>query len=142
MLAGLEVPPAFEVERVITAVLADLRSGYQGVVVDSPPGGGKSSLVVHAAIDLAIVGEPLIIIAQPNDQVDDVIDRPAQKAPEARMGWLSAADYKPLDRLEGHEVVRGAAKAADLGGPAVIIGTAAKCATVTEGALTRIEGNS
>ncbi|MER6591884.1 AAA family ATPase, partial [Micromonospora purpureochromogenes] len=134
MLAGLEVPPAVEAERVITAVLADLRSGaHRGVVVDSPPGAGKSTLVVRAAAELAVAGEPLIIIAQTNEQVDDLIDRLARKAPELRIGRLSAADYRPSNRVKEHETVKVAAKVADLGGPAVIIGTAAKWATVTEG---------
>jgi tRNA(Met) C34 N-acetyltransferase TmcA len=134
MRAGLEMPPAVEAERVITAVLADLRSGeHRGVVVDSPPGAGKSTLVVRAAVELAAAGEPLIIIAQTNEQVDDLIDRLARKAPELRIGRLSAADYKPSERVRGHETVRVAAKVADLGGPAVIIGTAAKWATVADG---------
>ncbi|MGK5443251.1 AAA domain-containing protein [Micromonospora sp. URMC 105] len=134
MLAALELPPAVEAERVITAVLADLRSAtHRGVVVDSPPGAGKSTLVVRAAVDLATTGEPLIIIAQTNEQVDDLIDRLARKAPELRIGRLSAADYQPSDRVKGRETVKVAAKVADLGGPAVIIGTAAKWATVTEG---------
>ncbi|MEU5722815.1 AAA domain-containing protein [Micromonospora sp. NPDC047738] len=134
MLAGLSVPPAVEAERVITAVLADLRSGdHRGVVVDSPPGAGKSTLVVRAAVELATAGEPLIIIAQTNEQVDDLIDRLARKAPELRIGRLSATDYKPTDRVEGHETVRVAAKVADLAASAVIIGTAAKWATVAEG---------
>ncbi|MEH0818552.1 MULTISPECIES: AAA domain-containing protein [unclassified Micromonospora] len=134
MLAGLELPPAVEAERVIAAVLADLRSGnHRGVVVDSPPGAGKSTLVVRAAVDLATTGEPLIIIAQTNEQVDDLIDRLARKAPELRIGRLSAADYQPSERVKGHETVKVAAKIADLGGPAVIVGTAAKWATVTDG---------
>ncbi|KAB1156479.1 AAA family ATPase [Micromonospora sp. DT46] len=134
MRSGLEVPPAVEAERVIAAVLADLRSGdHRGVVVDSPPGAGKSTLVVRAAVELAAAGEPLIIIAQTNEQVDDLIDRLARKAPELRIGRLSAADYRPSERVRGHETVRVAAKVADLGGPAVIIGTAAKWATVAEG---------
>ncbi|MCW3815902.1 AAA family ATPase [Micromonospora sp. DR5-3] len=134
MLAGLSVPPAVEAERVITAVLADLRSGaHRGVVVDSPPGAGKSTLVVRAAVELAAAGEPLIIIAQTNEQVDDLIDRLARKAPELRIGRLSATDYKPTDRVESHETVRVAAKVADLAASAVIIGTAAKWATVAEG---------
>ncbi|MEV5690925.1 AAA family ATPase [Micromonospora globbae] len=132
VLTGLELPPAVEAERVITAVLADLRSGdHRGVVVDSPPGAGKSTLVVRAAVELADAGEPLIIVAQTNEQVDDLIDRLARKAPELRIGRLSATDYRPSARVEGH--ARVAAKVADLGGPAVIIGTAAKWATVTEG---------
>ncbi|SCL53469.1 Part of AAA domain-containing protein [Micromonospora citrea] len=134
MRAGLEVPPAVEAERVVTAVLADLRSGaHRGVVVDSPPGAGKSTLVVRAAVELAAAGEPLIIVAQTNEQVDDLIDRLARKAPELRIGRLSAGDYRPSERVRGHETVRVAAKVADLGGPAVIIGTAAKWATVAEG---------
>lgn len=130
----LAVPPNIEAERVITAVLADLRCGdHRGVVVDSPPGAGKSTLVVRAATELATTGEPLIIIAQTNEQVDDLIDRLVRKAPELRIGRLSATDYQPSDRVKGHATVRVAAKVADLGGPAAIIGTAAKWATVAEG---------
>ncbi|MEU2612104.1 AAA domain-containing protein [Micromonospora sp. NPDC007271] len=134
MLAGLSVPPAVEAERVITAVLADLRSGaHRGVVVDSPPGAGKSTLVVRAAVELAAAGEPLIIVAQTNEQVDDLIDRLARKAPELPIGRLSATDYQPSERVAGHETVRVAAKVAGLAGAAVVIGTAAKWATVGEG---------
>ncbi|MCW3839130.1 AAA family ATPase, partial [Micromonospora yasonensis] len=134
MRAGLAVPPAVEAERVITAVLADLRSGdHRGVVVDSPPGAGKSTLVVRAATELAATGEPLIIVAQTNEQVDDLIDRLVRKAPELRIGRLSAADYRPSDRVKDHATVRVAAKVADLGGPTVTIGTAAKWATIAEG---------
>ncbi|NES15210.1 MULTISPECIES: AAA family ATPase [Micromonospora] len=134
MHAGLAVPPAVEAERVITAVLADLRSGeHRGVVVDSPPGAGKSTLVVRAATELAATGEPLIIVAQTNEQVDDLIDRLVRKAPELRIGRLSATDYRPSDRVRDHATVRVAAKVADLGDPAVVIGTAAKWATVAEG---------
>ncbi|NES30813.1 AAA family ATPase [Micromonospora terminaliae] len=134
MLADLAVPPAVEAERVITAVLADLRSGdHRGVVVDSPPGAGKSTLVVRAAAELAAAGEPLMVVAQTNEQVDDLIDRLARKAAELPIGRLSATDYQPTDRVKGHDTVRVAAKVADLGGAAVVIGTAAKWATVAEG---------
>ncbi|MBM7081233.1 AAA family ATPase [Micromonospora humidisoli] len=133
-MLGLEVPPAVEAERVVAAVLADLRSGdHRGVVVDSPPGAGKSTLVVRAAAELAAAGEPLMIVAQTNEQVDDLIDRLATKAPELRIGRLSATDYRPSERVRGHDTVRVASKVADLGDPAVTIGTAAKWATVTDG---------
>ncbi|RUL93202.1 AAA domain-containing protein [Verrucosispora sp. FIM060022] len=134
MRAEWDVPPGVEAERVITAVLADLRSGeHRGVVVDSPPGAGKSTLVVRAAVELAGAGEPLMVIAQTNEQVDDLIDRLARKAPELRVGRLSAGDYRPSARVRAHEQVRVAAKVTDLAASAVIIGTAAKWATVTEG---------
>ncbi|MER7591793.1 AAA domain-containing protein [Micromonospora sp. NPDC127501] len=127
-------PPSVQAERVITDVLADLRSGlHRGVVVDSPPGAGKSTLVVRAAAELARAGEALIVIAQTNEQVDDLIDRLAQKAPELHIGRLSATDYRATDRIKQYTTVRVAAKVADLGGPSVIIGTAAKWAMVSEG---------
>ncbi|WBB47441.1 AAA family ATPase [Verrucosispora sp. WMMA2044] len=123
-----------EAERVVRAVLADLHSGeHRGVVVDSPPGAGKSSLVVHAAIELARVGEPLIVIAQTNEQVDDLIDRLAQQAPDLHIGRLSANDYSATERIKRYATVRVAAKVADLGGPSIIIGTAAKWSRVSEG---------
>ncbi|MEU8051465.1 MULTISPECIES: AAA family ATPase [Micromonospora] len=133
-MLGLEVPPSVEAERVVNAVLADLRTGdHRGVVVDSPPGAGKSTLVVRAAVELAAAGEPLIIVAQTNEQVDDLIDRLARKAPGLRIGRLSATEYRPTDRVKDHPTVKVAAKVADLGEPAVVIGTAAKWAMVTEG---------
>ncbi|MBO4140889.1 ATP-binding protein [Micromonospora tulbaghiae] len=123
-----------EAEQVIQRVLRDLRHGtHRGVVVDSPPGAGKSTLVVRAAIETAATGDPLMIVAQTNEQVDDLIDRLGRRAPELRVGRLSATDYRPTERVTAHPSVRVAAKVADLGGPAVTIGTAAKWATVTEG---------
>ena len=125
---------ADEAEAAVAAVLADLRSGrHRGVVVDSPPGAGKSTLVVRAAVELASAGERLIIIAQTNEQVDDLIDRLATAAPQLRIGRLSRQDYLPSQRVKAHTNVHVATKVAELGDPAVIVGTAAKWATVTEG---------
>ncbi|MER7457504.1 AAA domain-containing protein [Micromonospora sp. NPDC126480] len=126
--------PSAQAEHVVTEVLADLRSGkHRGVVVDSPPGAGKSTLVVRAAIELARAGEPLIVIAQTNEQVDDLIDRLAQQAPDLHIGRLSANDYSATERIKRYATVRVAAKVPDLGGPSVIIGTAAKWSMVSEG---------
>ncbi|MEU8237649.1 AAA family ATPase [Actinoplanes missouriensis] len=126
--------PATEAATVITAVLSDLRSGRdRGVVVDSPPGAGKSTLVVRAAGEVAATGAPLMIVAQTNEQVDDLIERLGVRSPEVGVGRLSAVDYEPSDRVRAHPSCRVAAKVADLGSPAITIGTAAKWATVTEG---------
>ncbi|GAB3333746.1 hypothetical protein RMN56_06075 [Micromonospora halotolerans] len=136
MLAGLEVPPAVEAGRVITAVLAGLHSGsHSGVVFDSPPRAGKSTQVVRVAVEMAAAGEPLIIIGQTGEHVNDLIDRLAQKASDPGTGRFSAAVYTPSERVKGHETVRFGANVADLGGPAVIIGTAAKRACFPAPAL-------
>ncbi|MEE6311334.1 AAA domain-containing protein [Plantactinospora veratri] len=128
------MPPGEAARRVVGEVLADLHSGdHRGVVVDSPPGAGKSTLVVRAAGELAEAGEPLIVVAQTNEQVDDLIDRLAQAKPELAIGRLSANDYTATDRIKNYSTVRVAAKVADLGPSSVIIGTAAKWALVPEG---------
>lgn len=132
--AALPETPATEAARVIDAVLRDLAEAPQrGVVVDSPPGAGKSTLVVRAAGVIAAAGGPLMIVAQTNEQVDDLIERLGKASPELGVGRLSAVDYVPAERVREHPSCRVGAKVADLGGPAVTIGTAAKWATVSEG---------
>ncbi|WP_067496568.1 AAA family ATPase [Actinoplanes sp. TFC3] len=126
--------PGAEAARIVDAVLHDLATSvHRGVVVDSPPGAGKSTLVVRAAGVLAATGVPLMIVAQTNEQVDDLIARLAAASPELGVGRLSAVDYVATERVRAHPSCRVGAKVADLGGPAVTIGTAAKWATVTDG---------
>ncbi|MFI6011361.1 AAA domain-containing protein [Streptomyces sp. NPDC051243] len=110
------------------AILADTLHGTtRGVVVDSPPGAGKSTLVVRAALELADAGRPLMIVAQTNAQVDDLVLRLAEKSPELPVGRLHSSDADPYDKaLDDLPNVRKSAKAGDLGGLAVVISTAAK----------------
>jgi hypothetical protein len=128
------VSPAAEAAGATAAVLADLAvSAHRGVVVDSPPGAGKSTLVVRAAGELARAGDPLMIVAQTNEQVDDLIARLSVAFPELPVGRLSALDYVPSERVAGHPDCRVGAKVGDLRSPGITIATAAKWATVTEG---------
>jgi len=117
----------------VAAVMADLGRARRGVVVDSPPGAGKSTLVVRAAADLAAAGEPVMVVAQTNSQVDDLTDRLAEVTDERTIGRLSAADYVPAPRVTRHTSVSVATRIRDLAGCQVIVGTAAKWATVGEG---------
>jgi hypothetical protein len=127
--------PAAEAAGILEAVLTDLAtSEHRGIVVDSPPGAGKSTLVVRAAGELAATGEPLMIVAQTNEQVDDLIARLATASPTVSVGRLSAVDYVPSARVLAHPSCRVGAKVAELMSPAVTIGTAAKWATLSEGA--------
>lgn len=118
---------------ILPAVLADLTSGeHRGVVVDSPPGAGKSTLVVAAAAELAGGGAPLIVVAQTNEQVDDLAVRLARAAPGLPLGRLSAHSHQPSPLLAAHPSVRAGTSVGDLSGARVLIGTAAKWATVTD----------
>ncbi len=115
-------------------VMTDLQFGPgQGVVVDSPPGAGKSTLVVRAARHIAASGEPLAIVAQTNEQVDDLIANLATAAPDLPIGRLSAQGYVATPRIGTHRNVAVDTAVAGLGGAQVIVGTAAKWATLTSG---------
>jgi hypothetical protein len=142
---------------VLDQVTADLLSGaHRGVIVDSPPGAGKSTLVVELAKRLADTGEPVMVVAQTNEQVDDLVDRLATKhganaesAANAEngsagltIGRLSASGYVPTERVVRHlggpgavdESVKVAGKVTDLGAPAVTLATAAKWARIGDAA--------
>ena len=114
-------------------VLAALAAGHRGVVVDSPPGAGKSGLVARAAVTLASAGESVMVIAQTNEQVDDLIDRMASADPGLPVGRLSAQEYVSSTRISRHPGVSVSARAADLAGFPVTAGTAAKWATLAGG---------
>ncbi|MGA5196176.1 AAA family ATPase [Streptomyces exfoliatus] len=120
--------PSAEAGRATDAILADTLHGTsRGVVVDSPPGAGKSTLVVRAALELAAAGRPLMVVAQTNAQVDDLVLRLAEKEPELQVGRLHSNDSDPYDKaLDDLENVRKSAKAGELTGLPVVISTAAK----------------
>ncbi len=131
---GVGETPSQAAERVVTGVLADLRDGSQpGVVVDSPPGAGKSTLVVRAARTLASDGDQVMIVAQTNEQVDDLVHRLATADPRLAIGRLSASDYVKSERVTQHPQVVSDTSAAKLSTAAIVIGTAAKWSFVTEG---------
>ncbi|MFP3992214.1 AAA domain-containing protein [Streptomyces sp. E11-3] len=124
--------PGAAADEATRAILRDTLHGTaRGVVVDSPPGAGKSTLVVNAALELAAAGRPLMVVAQTNAQVDDLVLRLAEKQPELPVGRLHSSDADPYDKaLDDLANVRKSAKAADLAGLDVVISTAAKWAHV------------
>lgn len=132
-LGPAELAAAAEAE--VLAGLAGLGSrGSRGLVVDSPPGAGKSTLVVRAALELAGAGEPVMVVAQTNGQVDDLVDRLAIAAPGLMIGRLSAQEYAVSPQLARHvpRVVVGT-RVADVAGCPVVAGTASKWSMVNDG---------
>ncbi|WP_043649364.1 AAA domain-containing protein [Nocardia thailandica] len=124
---------AHAADTTVAGILTDLADPtHKAIVVDSPPGAGKSTLVVKAARQLAADGTQRMIVAQTNEQVDDLIARLAAAEPELRIGRLSAQGYRRAERID-LPTVRDSSKAADLEDCTVVIGTAAKWATLTEG---------
>jgi len=125
-----------EARAVIEAVAADLLSrAHRGVIVDSPPGAGKSTLVVELSGRLAATGERVMIVAQTNEQVDDLVARLAEAHPTLIIGRLTAGDYEVPERLAP---LRGpnlafSSKLPELAAAAIVLATAAKWALVKEG---------
>ncbi|MFB6622211.1 AAA domain-containing protein [Streptomyces sp. NPDC056374] len=120
--------PSAAAGRATADILAATLGGTaRGVVVDSPPGAGKSTLVVRAALELAAAGRPLMVVAQTNAQVDDLVLRLAEKEPDLEVGRLHSNDSDPYDKaLDDLENVRKSAKAGELTGLPVVLSTAAK----------------
>ncbi|MET8767624.1 AAA domain-containing protein [Streptomyces sp. NPDC004658] len=131
-MTTVDFDPGAAAGRATDAILHDTLHGTErGVVVDSPPGAGKSTLVVRAALELAGAGRPLMIVAQTNAQVDDLVLRLAEKNPELPVGRLHSSDADAYDAaLDALPQVRTSAKAADLNGLPVVLSTAAKWAHV------------
>ena len=125
-----------EARAVIEAVAADLLSrAHRGVIVDSPPGAGKSTLVVELSGRLAATGERVMIVAQTNEQVDDLVARLAVAHPTLIIGRLTAGDYEVPERLAP---LRGpnlafSSKLPELAPAGIVLATAAKWALVKEG---------
>ncbi|MFI6404327.1 AAA domain-containing protein [Streptomyces sp. NPDC050548] len=132
MSAHTAFDPGAEAGRATDAILRDTLHGTaRGVVVDSPPGAGKSTLVVRAALELADAGRPLMVVAQTNAQVDDLVVRLAEQNGELPVGRLHSSDADPYDKaLDELPNVRKSAKAGELAGLPVVISTAAKWAHV------------
>lgn len=130
---GAPFDPGGAAARATAAILdSTLNGSARGVVVDSPPGAGKSTLVVRAARELAASGESLMIVAQTNAQVDDLADRLATADPELPVGRLHGADSPPDPALDRHPRLGRSTSVADLRDRAVVIATAAKWAYVKD----------
>lgn len=126
--------PGEQADEAVDTVLADLdalaRRPVRGVVVDSPPGAGKSTLVVRAAAHLAQT-EPVMVVAQTNEQVDDLVDRLATRHPDLAIGRLLRSGATLAEPLHQHANVTGAERVGEFHfTPRIAIATAAKWAFV------------
>jgi hypothetical protein len=111
---------------VVADAIDELLNGPQaGVVLDSPPGAGKSRAVVRAAIHLAEAGEPVRVVGQTNAQVDDLVLRIATAAPNIPVGRYTSQKYDPPASLNRPGLlIRG--RLGDLRDAPIVVATAAK----------------
>lgn len=104
---------------------ADLLSAdHLAVIVDSPPGAGKSTFVVSTAATLTNQQDQVPIVAQTNAQADDLV-RSLLRHPDAiKVGRLIGSSGG--DGLSPHDQLTVSSKVSDLDDCNVIVGTSAK----------------
>nr|WP_245653325.1 AAA domain-containing protein [Herbidospora sakaeratensis] len=125
--------PAEAARAATETILADYTSAASpGLVVDSPPGAGKTTLVVETTAAIAAKGERLMIVAQTNEQVDDLVDRLARRSPELTIGRLHAEGFDPPERVRRHAAVTTGSKIAQVDACQVVTATADKWAYVAD----------
>jgi hypothetical protein len=106
-----------------------LVAGSRTVVVDSPPGAGKSTLVRTLAHRLVCDGAVVPIVVQTNDQADDLVAALVRSfvSTPFEVGRLHASGWEPPPSFP-RRGVRLSAKLDELSGCQVIVATAAKWA--------------
>jgi hypothetical protein len=125
--------PVAEANAAVRLVLNEMVStDRRGIVVDSPPGAGKTTLVAASAIRLFEAGERCMVVAQTNNQIDDLVVRLASNARNMRIGRLSGGDYIAPDRLRALNNVTVETSVDRLHDVDVVLATAAKWATVKD----------
>lgn len=127
-------PSAAELSRrAVAHILTTLTTtSHRGVVVDSPPGAGKTTLVVHAAQHLTRPQHPCMIVAQTNAQVDDLVIRLTQDAPHLTVARLSGQSYWAPDRLQAGPNLIITTDARQAAAADVAVATASKWANVQD----------
>ncbi|MEU5425267.1 AAA family ATPase [Streptomyces olivoreticuli] len=127
-----DATPGARADRAVAGILASLdTSTGRGVVVDSPPGAGKSTLVKRATGHLTAAGHQLMIVAQTNEQVDDLVDNIAREYPHLALGRLHASDFALPERVRWHANVTGSKDVTDLRDLPVVVSTAKKWSYVS-----------
>ncbi|MBB4161651.1 AAA domain-containing protein [Streptomyces cinereoruber] len=105
---------------------------HRGIIVQAPPGAGKTTLVTHAADTLTQTSGPCAIVAQTNTQADHLVQRFAHHPHRLTTGRLTGTEYNVPTDLQEHPRVRIATRIEDLERTTdVIVATAMKWATVT-----------
>lgn len=108
-----------------------LTAGERTIVVDSPPGAGKSTLVRELTRRLVEAGDRVPVVVQTNDQADDLVAGLVRELAEAglsaEIGRLHASSWEPSPGFP-RRGVRTAAKLDELAGCPVVVATAAKWA--------------
>ncbi|MFF3286438.1 AAA family ATPase [Streptomyces sp. NPDC003023] len=130
--ATSDASPGALADRAVAGILSGLDTATgRGVVVDSPPGAGKSTLVKRATGHLTAAGHQLMVVAQTNEQVDDLVDNIAREYPDLALGRLHASTFTLPERVLRHANVTGSKDVTALRDLPVVVSTAKKWSYVS-----------
>lgn len=114
-------------------VYEELREFVRGVgriaVVKAPPGSGKSYNLLEALDGALTQGKRIAIVAQTNNQIDDLCERFCKRFPEDGIVRFSGESYERPDTLPDNVSIVLKKEFLPIG-PSVIIGTVAKLGLV------------
>lgn len=106
-----------------------IREGHPAVVVDSPPGAGKTNLVEDVvATAVLAAGMRVAVVAPRAEQTYDILRRVAAHFPLSNIQVLQSTERDlPADLVGQPNILPPVSRAGDLrGGPGLVVGTAAK----------------
>lgn len=120
---------------VVRDALRAVLAGDPAVVIESPPGAGKSYLVELAVSSAVLIAaERAAVATQTNSQAVDIAHRMAVAYPQMPVVLLTRKGMSTPPRLAGLANVRVVDAPADVpGGPAAIVATRAKWSSVDPG---------
>lgn len=123
--------PSAAAKRVTDKAAADILSGaHRAVIVDSPPGAGKSTFVVRTAAKLTkTLDEQVPIVAQTNAQADDLVGSLREKFARLHVGRLIGSGGTDLEDGPKLTVSKDVTALSDCD---IVVGTAAKWGYVTD----------
>ncbi len=128
-MTGGRRDPSKAAKKATDSAAADLLSAdHRAVIVDSPPGAGKSTFVVSTAVRLAKDQDQVPVVAQTNAQADDLIRSLRHRHGRLKVGRLiGSGGGSALDKAA---LLAISTDINDLDDCAVVVGTAAKWAYV------------
>ncbi|HVT78476.1 MAG TPA: AAA family ATPase [Acidimicrobiales bacterium] len=120
--------PTNAADAVLDDILAAVAGAEPAVIVDSPPGAGKTFLVELAVHTAASCGDKVMVAAQTNAQLLDLTARLCRAYPDVDFGLLVRSGLEPPSELVNHSRLHVATSRKGL--PDIVLATTAKWATV------------
>lgn len=122
------VPPAVRAEQMMRNVLQTQWDGVRTVILDSPPGAGKTGIVEALAAQAAgLSGQRCMVVTQTNEQAFELARRMTRNFPKVATTLFLAQARTPPDDLVRNQLLTIARASGEIPhGPSVVISNSAR----------------